>query len=216
MTELFEAAFSTFNIIPTVILLFVLMYWVLVILGAMDISTFDFDLDIDADADLDMDVDGAADGDISYLNYILKFFNIDKLPLMVFMTCWIVPVWMVSVLGNHYLGNTSFLFSLVILLPAMFGSLFIAKVLTFPFVKFFDKLEDQADSEKDIIGHEVTVVMTARDSQMGQAEIFYNNNSLRVNIKTKTGEITKGSKALITSFEQENNCYIVEPHFTID
>lgn len=201
MTELFEAAFSTFNIIPTVILLFVLMYWVLVILGAMDVSTFDFDLDIDADADLDMDVDGAADGDISYLNHILKFFNIDKLPLMVFMTCWIVPVWMVSVLGNHYLGNTSFLFSLVILLPAMFGSLFIAKVLTFPFVKFFDKLEDQADSEKDIIGHEVTVVMTTRESQMGQAEIFYNNNSLRVNIKTKTGEITKGSKALITSFE---------------
>lgn len=216
MTELFEAAFSTFNIIPTVILLFVLFYWILVILGALDISTFDFDLDVEADADLDMDFDGAAEGDISYLNYILKFFNIDRLPLMVFITCWIVPVWTASILANHYLGNTSFIFSLVILLPAMFGSLFVAKVVTIPFANFFTKLEDQAMTERDLVGHECTVVMAIKENRVGQAEMYLNDTYFKFDAKTKNEELDRDANAIIIGYDREDSCYILEAHYKLD
>ena len=45
MSELFENAVTGVNIIPTVLLGLIIIYWITVILGALDIDFLDIDLD---------------------------------------------------------------------------------------------------------------------------------------------------------------------------
>lgn len=64
MKELFEFAFSPVNLIPTVLLLFVALYWMVVLFGMLDMGTVDLDVDTDVDVDVDVDVDLHVDADI--------------------------------------------------------------------------------------------------------------------------------------------------------
>ncbi len=112
MKELFQAAFSGVNIIPTVFLLLILVYWIFVIIGAMDMDFLEVDIetdvDIDADVEVDADVDTDADidtdadtrgvGSVAFLNSVLTFFNLGKIPFMVWLSFLIIPMWVISIL----------------------------------------------------------------------------------------------------------------------
>ena len=220
MKELFEATFSVVNIIPTIFLMFVVAYWLLVILGALDISSFDFDVDIDADVDIDFDADAeaAATGEISvsWFNNVLSFFNIDKVPLMIFLTFWIIPMWLISIMTNHTFGNHYFLLSLVFLIPNLIVSLFIAKPITVPFIKIFKYLDEDTESSQVLLGAVGTVIVGANDSKMGQGDVNIKGSNYRLNIKTKRGDIKRGEKMLVVNYIKELKHYIVEPYETID
>ena len=221
MLELFNATFSAVNIIPAIFLTFVVFYWLLVILGALDVSSFDFDFEIDVDLDVDADVDIDADGgtsDVSvvWLNNLLSFFNIDKLPLMIFFTLWAVPLWVISVLTNRFLGNESFLFSLVLLAPILVVSLLIAKPLTVPFVRLFSKLEDGGVKQMNLLGKVGRVVVSASDTKMGQADVGLDGASYRLNIKTREGSIKRGQSLLVVNYVEDGQYYVVEPYETVN
>ena len=120
MKEIFELAFAPANIIPTVLFVFVTLYWIAVMIGFADADSLDIDLDLDVDVDVDvdldivtdahgspdvhMDMDGNPVGDISWLNKILIFFNIGKVPLMVWLSfvgliAWVGCMSITSVFG---------------------------------------------------------------------------------------------------------------------
>jgi hypothetical protein len=216
MKELFEATFSLINIIPTILLLFVVAYWLLVIFGALDISSFDFDLDTDLEFDADADLEATGEVSVSWFNNVLSFFNIDKIPLMVFMTFWIIPVWLISIMTNHILGNSIFLFSLVLLVPNLIVSLFIAKPLTIPFIKLFKFLNKDEDASQVLLGALGKVIIGASDAKIGQGEVIIKGSNYRLNIKTKTGTVKKGEQILIVNYLSDLKYYIVEPYETID
>ena len=218
MMELFHAAFSGVNFIPTLLLVFVLLYWMLVIFGAVDISSVDIDIDVDVDmdADVEVDADGASEASVSWLNYILRFFNLDKIPLMVFLTFVAIPMWVISIMVNHTLGNTSVLISLALLVPNFIVSLIIAKPLTIPFVKMFSYLEDSSEGSPDLMGREGTVVIGASSSKMGQGDVLVAGSNYRINIKTKNDSIKRGQKMLVINESKNEGYYIVEPYETIN
>ena len=58
MTELIQTAFSPINLLFTILLMLVILYWLSIIIGALDIGSFDLDFDFDADVDVDLDADG--------------------------------------------------------------------------------------------------------------------------------------------------------------
>ncbi len=68
MTELIQATTASANIIPTALLVFVLVYWLIVITGLVDLDTFDFDLD----AEGELDANGMAS--ITWLNFGFSLF----------------------------------------------------------------------------------------------------------------------------------------------
>ncbi len=218
MKELFEATFSLINIIPTIMLMFVVVYWLLVIFGTLDLSSFDFDIDIDADMEFDADVEIDATGEISvsWINNMLSFFNIDKVPLMVFMTFWIIPVWLISIMVNHILGNSIFLFSLLLLIPNLIVCLFIAKPLTFPFIKLFTYLDKDSESSQVLLGKVGKVIIGASSEKIGQGEVIVEGSNYRLNIKTKTGSVKRGQQILVVNHLSDLKHYIVEPYETID
>lgn len=220
MKELFDATFSAVNIIPTILLMFVMAYWLLVIFGALDISSFDFDVDIDADAEMDFDAEAEADAtgeiSVSWFNNVLSFFNLDKLPLMVFLTFWIIPMWLISIMTNHILGNHFFILSIVFLIPNMIVSLFVAKPITFPFIKLFNYLDKDSETSQVLLGATGKVIVGADDKKIGQGDVNIKGSNYRLNIKTKRGTIKRGETMLVVNYIKSEKHYIVEPYETID
>ena len=230
MKELFDATFSGVNIIPTILLLFVLFYWLMVIIGAMDIDTINVDIDaeIDVDAEIDLEVDtdidtdvdaeaevnsGEGVGSIAFLNSILVFFNLGKIPFMVWLSFLVMPMWVISILFNHFLGNASFLLALVALIPNLVVSLMVSKVLTTPIAALFTKLKKNDDDQFNYSGKVCTVLMQASHDRFGQAEINREGNIYRVNIITSEEVVLdKGQTALIIEYLPEKKCYLVEPY----
>ncbi|MCT4587586.1 MAG: DUF1449 family protein [Carboxylicivirga sp.] len=230
MKELFDATFSGVNIIPTILLLFVLFYWLMVIIGAMDIDTINVDIDaeIDVDAEIDLEVDtdidtdvdaeaevnsGEGVGSVAFLNSILVFFNLGKIPFMVWLSFLVMPMWVISILFNHFLGNASFLLALVALIPNLVVSLMVSKVLTTPIAALFTKLKKNDDDQFNYSGKVCTVLMQASHDRFGQAEINREGNIYRVNIITSEEVVLdKGQTALIIEYLPEKKCYLVEPY----
>ena len=127
MQELFQVAVHPLNLVYTVLVALVVLYWLSVILGAIDISAFDFDLDTDLDVDVDADVDTDISVD-GWLATALHFFHFDRLPFMLVMSLVILSAWSMTVLTNHYWGNYSVAFGLALAAPILLVAFLLGRV----------------------------------------------------------------------------------------
>lgn len=213
MNEFLNLIFNGANAIPTALLLFILLYWIIVILGLVDTEFLDFDLDIDGEADFE--IEGDVSGDVSWLNNVLAFFNLGRIPFMIWLSFVSIPLWLLSINLNHLLGLESFIFGLISFIPLLLLSLLISKVLTTPFVRFFDKLNEDT-KKKEIIGKIGTVISPASDLSKGMAEINYQGSFLRLYIRSlKNQSVQKGDQVLFIEKLPEEGVYLVEPHHSI-
>lgn len=241
MRELFNAAFSAVNIIPTILMLLILIYWLTVIIGALDLDFLnvdvdtDADVDVDVDADIDVDLDADVDADmeadidvdadadadteistegaIISLNSVLGFFNLGKVPFMLLLTFFILPFFMISILANHFLNNNSILLSLVYLIPNFIASLLISKVLTQPFAAIYTRMGKNSDDTFRYDGKVCKIILSASQERVGQAEVHHNGDTHRINIlATEGNSLEKGKDGLIINYIKDKNCYLVEPY----
>ncbi|RMG67737.1 MAG: hypothetical protein D6722_12680, partial [Bacteroidetes bacterium] len=108
MTELYELSISPPNLPYTILLGLMVVYWLTVIIGAIDLDFLDFDVDVDTDVDVDaevdteVEVDGEADGagGVSGAGWFLttaSFFNLGSVPFMIFMSFLCLSLWVGSV-----------------------------------------------------------------------------------------------------------------------
>lgn len=236
MKELIEAAFSSVNIFPTILFGLIILYWLFVFIGALDMDflnidveggdvDMDVDVDVDADVDVDMDADADLDADAQAdigeveggvmisLNSILSFFNLGKVPFMILMSFFTLSLWSISILTNHILGNQSVLFSIILLVPNIIVSLIVSKILTTPFAMVYTRMAKNTDDNFKYQGNMCTVIMSATETRIGQAEITDKGNTYRVNVMTKKGtKIEKGESGLIINYIASKKCYLVEPY----
>jgi hypothetical protein len=84
MNELLNLIFNGANAIPTGLLLFIFLYWIIVIIGLVDTEFLDFDLDIDGEPEFE--IEGGVSGDVSWLNNVLSFFNLGRIPFMIWLS----------------------------------------------------------------------------------------------------------------------------------
>lgn len=213
MNEFLHLMFSPQNVLGTFLLCFCVVYWLVVILGVIDLDLFDFDLEIDAELETEVDV-SATDGSVAWLNRILIFFNLGKVPFMVWLTFLSFPLWLLLMIVNEFFGNTTFILGLIFFIPLVIVSAFIAKPLTYPFVKIFSKL-DKENKPKDLTGKIGVVILAGREDRKGQIEIDYNGSPIRVYVWPSSKEIKlkrNESVLVIQKSETEEQVYIVEPY----
>jgi len=228
MNEFFSVIFSPANAIPTGFFLLIIVYWITVILGAMDMESISVDVDADVDLDVDVDaghgpdfdvevdsdvsMDGNPSHDISYLNYILKFLNIGKVPFMLWLSFVVLPMWAISLLITTQLGIESFFPGLIVWLPTFIGCMLLAKFLTWPFVKIFEKL-DQEDMKVDLVGSVGVVSTTIFDNSKGQVNLTLNGSSFTILARSlEGGQIKKGTQVLVIKIGESKDIYLVEPY----
>lgn len=203
MSSFWLEVFSPANIIFTVLLLVVLLYWLLVLLGGLDLG--DADLDIDTEAELEVDAGGLA-----WLGGALQFFHFGKMPFMVIMSFIIIPAWMLNMLANHYLGGGSLLFAAAIFFPVLFVSLLLAKVFTWPLLPVFKAL-DTAEEALDYVGMQAELVLPAGPDKSGQARILHEDAPLLLTVRSEPdGEaLAKGEQVIITRQADSPGLYFV-------
>ncbi len=202
MKELFYFAITGANIIPTALLFVVVVYWVTVLLGLVDLDMFDLDLDMDADG-----------SGVEWLSNSLRFFNLGRIPLMVFLTFLVLPLWWFCIVVNDLLGFESFLPGLLTLGAGFWVCMFIAKVLTIPFVKLFEKMEQEKNVS--IIGKICTLQSSLHEGRIGQAFVEQKGNGapLILMVCSKPGTtVQNGETALVLEYQPDKRCYLVEPY----
>ena len=207
MQEFLDLSFSGVNLIPTIVLLFVMIYWIIVILGVIDVDTLDIDLETEVELDLDGDVEVSGEG----LSSVLSFFNIGHMPLMIFLSFLAFPMWVLSLWSTDFIGIDNILLNSGLLVASFIIRLFIAKFLTTPIAKFYMKLRLQ-DEAVNPIGKRCKVLLTVKSDSFGQAEIKANGTSILISAITRDGlEIKKGESALVIDHIKEGNHYLIEP-----
>ena len=213
MKALFEFAMAGANVIPTLLLIFIMFYWLTVLIGAIDMDAFDIDLDMDADVDAGTDLgDGHAEGGLEWLNSLLRFFNLGRIPLMVFLTFLILPLWLFCIIVNDLFGFHSLLPGLLTLVVGFWVCLFVAKVLTMPFVKLFDKLDE--DKNYSAIGKICVLKSSIAAGRLGQAEVIRDGGGAPIILTVcapKGVDLSRGERALVLEHQPDRSCYLVEP-----
>jgi hypothetical protein len=212
MQELFNLAIHPLNLIYSFLLALVMLYWLSVIFGALDMSAFDFDLDVDVDVDPSVEVDPSVDLGAGWFAGAMHFLHFDRLPFMLIMSFVIVSAWSMSVLSNHYWGNYSGAFALAMTGPIILASFMVAKVLSYPFIPLFAAV-NQAAEPVAYIGRECRIKLPPVENKFGTASVEHSGDQLLVNIKTlKPNQLLKpGQSALIISQTDDHRYWLVEP-----
>jgi len=229
--------FSEVNIVLTVAVIILLLYWILTAISGID---FDFDADIDLDVDMDVDID--TDIDISeggnmdfediasneidkdhirskrrkplkWWQVFLVYFNFVGVPFMFTLTAWFFIWWSLTTLTTSLTGSANNAFGFVLMFILLLPSLFITKLFTTPFKMFFKNLNKDGDKAADFLGREAILASTISGDKMGNAEVIADENPMSIYVKSLDGsEIRFREKVLIIEQSLDKNYFLVSKH----
>jgi hypothetical protein len=211
--ELIQIALAGINLPITLLFAVMLLYWISVIFGAIDIDILQFDVDIELDADADVELDGDADIQSGgALNGMMLYFNIGAVPVTVWLSFLIFSCWILSVLETYYLNPThNFLIGLAFTIPNLIAGMYIAKFATAPLKKVFEAMAPKNTTRKSLIGQRAEVVSSAVDHNFGQIQIKTDGAPLTLSARSEgDATILKGQTVVITR-ETGQGIFTVEP-----
>ena len=217
MNQALSYAFDSVNVFPTMLIILTVLYWFAVFLGALDVGFLDFDIEGDADfetdVEIDIDIEGNVDASGSWFQETLSFFNLGKVPFMVFFSAFSLMFWLISMNVNHYLGISSVLFAVLLYIPAMFVALLVSKFITWPLVPVFRKLTEEGTSKQDLTGTVCSVTIGFTKKNMGQIVIKKEQQTYTMNARTRNTEVLeKGAQAIVVEYIEAGDFYIVEAY----
>lgn len=213
MIELMQLAFSPINMVFTMLLISIVVYWMTVILGVLDADIFDIDVpDVDADIDMDADVDAEMDTGVTW--GVLHWFYVGEVPIMVLLSIFILSLWAIAILGNYYLNpEMRLLPALGIFICNVAISGLVVKCLALPLKPFYAMFMKDYNAPRKVLGrrcHVVTAHVT--QDQMGQVEVTTKGAPIRLNVRSKDDHAFKeGDEAVVVSKDKQAGIYFIVP-----
>jgi hypothetical protein len=200
MPELLKNAFTGANIIPTVLLILVVLYWIIAIIGVLDFDFLDFDIDLDG-------------GDGPFYG-ILAFLKVGELPFMFVFSILILNFWIIAMLMYYLPITPGGRVNTILLIPAIILSTFITKLELFPLKVIFKNSSLQGDGdnrENAVIGQLCILKCEVKNGRLGQAEIKRDGGDLLVNVKSEYEGMTfrKDEVAFIIRKDIDKNIYYI-------
>ncbi len=196
MTELFSNAFTGGNLIPTILLIFILVYWLTVIIGVLDLDFLDFDLDLD--------MDGGGDGSGPFYA-LLGFIKIGDLPIMFSFSILVLNFWIIAMF-LYYLPITSGGFiNTLLLLPVFILSIFITRLEILPFRNMIKNNSNKDIDEFDVLRQLCKLKCDVSKLSLGQAEIERDGASVIINVKPEFEEEVFHKDEVACVFRKDEN-----------
>lgn len=198
VTELIRFAFTGVNIIPTLLLILIQIYWIIVSLGFFD---FDF-------LDIDVDLEGAEG--IGVLNAIALFVNYGNVPFGLVLSLVVLNFWIIMMLTYYLPIQVGGIISAVLLIPAFMASMYITRIEVQPLkVRFFEQREFN-DIEHKVMNKRCKLLCNLKHGRLGQAEIDQNGASIVINVKPEfeNESFDKGEFALVFRKDDQDVYYI--------
>lgn len=233
MGDLITEAIAAYNLPLTILLGLVLVYWMLVIIGALDLDFLHINFDMDHGGHLDgglghdighgvgHDVghdaahQGGSAGTGSVLGSVMGFINAGHVPIMLVFSILFVSMWIVSILTNYYLnpgepGDRSQLIALGLLVPNFIVSVLITRYVTLPLRPLMKGLAE-GEVHEPVIGREGVVTSAEVTRDFGRIEVETGGAPLLLNARISEGSarLTKGDSALIIDHDEEKDTYLV-------
>lgn len=207
LQELIQIATAAINIPITLLLFIMMLYWISVILGAIDIDILSFDFDIEGDADADVDVhSGGA------LNGMMLYFNIGAVPVTVWLSFLIFTCWILSILETYYLNpGHHFLIGLIFVIPNLLTGMYVAKFATAPLKKVFEAMAPKNTTHKSLIGQRAVVVSSSVDKSFGQIEIRTSGAPLTLNARAEGDMVIDKGQSVVITRELGRGIFTVKP-----
>ena len=215
MIELITWAFSPQNLVLTILLLSIVLYWITVILGVLDVELFNIEppdpgYDLDAEVDMEADLDSGVTWDV------LHWFYVGEIPIMVLISILILSLWTLSMLGNYYLNpGRSWGRALALLGPNIGLSLLLVKLVGLPLRPFYGLFMKDANAPRQVVGRLCRVITSeVTETAMGQARMQTKGAPLILNVRAKHGDVfKKHDEAVVVGRDKTNGVYfIVSPH----
>ena len=216
LTEGLDPFYQNISSFPTVFFTFLLaicvLYWLVAVLGFIDMDILDFDIP-DADGALDMNPDSGFSGPDVLAGLMLRL-GLHGVPVTVIVSFIALFGWLLCYYGAHFLfgwlspGPLRFLAGL----PLLLGALYLASLLTAIVIKPLRPLFSKAQQEtvKQVLG-QTAVVRTSRvDREFGEALLEDGGAGLILKVRA-TGEDTfaKGDRVVLLEYRPEDNVYRV-------
>lgn len=212
MLELFTVAFAPVNVVFTLLLLLVGLYWVTVILGVLDVNLFDIELpDSGPEVDVATDLDGAGAGP---LRAVLLFFYVGEVPTMILVSILTLSLWTFSVLGNYYLNPKG---SLLLAMPILLGNLIVSSLVTktfaMPLRRLYATLSKDYNAPREVMGRICRITTThVTKNKMGQAEVATKGAPIVLNVFSRDEHtFEKGQEAVIVGEDRDKGVYFIAP-----
>jgi hypothetical protein len=218
MKELFDLSFSPANVFPTILLLFVALYWLVFLFGMLDLSFMDFEVDagaeVDANVDVGMDHDVHVEHDVSVEHDAEIGKEIGKdmakdisgqgqttsggLRILHFLNLGDVPFMIFfSFFALFYwamsiLGNHYLAEGRTLLVAGILaGSFVLALLMAKLFTQPMRKMfreMGKGDAPVNLIGKLCTLELGVEGTRMGQAVVIVGDKHLLVSVRSEDGE----------------------------
>lgn len=211
----------------TLLLIPVALYWLLALLGTLDLDFLDVDLDPDVDVSASASVDaggqGNGHGDVPGQGVVMNVFhgalraiNATDVPVMVVFSILMIMMWLCAMLGNLWFnaGGGDGL-GTIIGLSAVAGGLLLTRVLTEPLKPVFRAMRGAGTPNRPVVGRSGKVRSHELDEQSGQVEIEEKGEVILINARLADGSepLSQGAEVIVYDYNDERGIYYVR-HLT--
>lgn len=200
MMESYQHYFEMPTLPFTILAGVVSIYWLLMIIGALDLDFLDFDLG----TDIDVDVNG------SWLDWGLvglRWFNLGDVPLMVWVSIFDFAALGTSLYFDQGMSGAEPQQLAAAILRSVGVGLLAAKVVTQPLKGKLKIVEP--NRVEDLLGRTCVVTTVEATEEYGQAQCRAEGAPLLLNIKTTDGPHPKGTVVEIVDYEPRERVYFV-------
>ncbi len=215
LTEGMDPFYQNIASFPTVFFTFFLaitvLYWLVAVLGFVEIDILDFDLP-ETDGAFAVDADGLSNPDV--LAGLMLRFGLHGVPVTVIISFISLFGWLLSYYAVHFLFGLvpgAFL-EFLVGIPILFGSLYVAVMITAVVIKPLRPLFKKAQQQtvKHILG-QTAIVRTSRvDQGFGEAMLEDGGAGLILKVRaTGDDEFVKGDRVVLLEHLKEENVYRV-------
>ena len=205
MLEVFSEAIRPINLPFTILLGIVVLYWILVAVGA-------FGLDFGADGDIDADAGTGADADVGWFSHFLNFINVGEVPITIVLSFLTLCVWTLSIVVNYYWTGNSVLLGVAALLPILVVSAVVTRYLTLPFRPLMRAMNREGEEHLPIVGRTCLITTSEVTRQFGQAQIDTKGAPILINVRTLEEQpLPRGTTGLVVRKDDAKGVFYVVP-----
>lgn len=221
MDSIIAASLVFPTVLYSLLLSVVLVYWVFVLLGALDMDVFDFDVDgdvgVDLDADVDVDVDVDADADVdadghaTFADWLARL-DLTEIPLTVSISLFTLLSWFLCVVSIQLIGALAT--TLIAGTSLAIGAAAVALFATSRFAVLLKPMfrTHPAPRHRSLIGQTCVITTLSVSERHGQAEVSDGGAGLLIQVRgLESDRLAKGDEALIYDYDAENEIFSVKP-----